>query len=141
MDGRPIALTDLRAPIFAVGTLKDHVSPWRSVYKVHALTDTEVTFLLTSGGHNAGIVSPPGHPRRSYQIATRAHGDRYLDPDAWQATAPQHEGSWWPAWQAWLAGRSGARVAPPALGALLNDSARLAEPPGPMAQHRVRAAI
>ena len=72
--GRKIGLTDIRVPIFAVGTEADHVAPWRSVYKFHLLTDTEVTFVLTSGGHNAGIVSEPGHARRRYRVATRPHG-------------------------------------------------------------------
>src|SRR3546814_9287671 len=49
----------------------DHVAPWRSVYKIHLLTDTDVTFVLTSGGHNAGIMSEPGHPHRHYQVLTR----------------------------------------------------------------------
>jgi polyhydroxyalkanoate synthase len=111
VNGQPIALTDIRTPIFTVGTQRDHVAPWRSVYKVHLLTDTEVTFLLTSGGHNAGIVSEPGRDGRSYRIATRAHHAKYLDPDAWEATASLHEGSWWPAWQDWLAARSSERTA------------------------------
>ena len=71
VEGNPITINDIRVPIFAVGTQKDHVSPWRSVYKIHLLADTEVTFLLTSGGHNAGVVSEPGHRRRSYQITTK----------------------------------------------------------------------
>ncbi len=66
-----------------VGTERDHVAPWRSVYKIHLLTDTEVTFVLTSGGHNAGIVSEPGHPRRSYQSATKREGDVHVDPGTW----------------------------------------------------------
>ena len=83
VEGRPIALTDIRAPICAVGTTKDHVAPWKSVFKIGILTDTDVTFILTAGGHNSGIVSEPGHPRRSFQINTRQDLDRYLDPDTW----------------------------------------------------------
>jgi polyhydroxyalkanoate synthase len=91
--GRPITLHDFRAPTFTVGTVWDHVAPWPSVYKIHLLADTDVTFVLTSGGHNAGIVSEPGHPHRSYQIATHREGERYVDPEAWQAMAPKAEGS------------------------------------------------
>ena len=113
---KPIALTDLRVPLFVVGTVRDHVAPWPSVYKLHLLTDAELTFVLTSGGHNAGVVSEPGHPRRSFQIATRGVGERYVDPERWRAQAPLHQGSWWPAGQMWLARHSAGRVAPPALG-------------------------
>lgn len=120
--GRHIALPDIDAPIFAVGTLTDHVAPWRSVYKLQLLTDTDVTFLLTSGGHNAGVVSPPGQPRRSYQLATHRHDAPYIDADSWQRDVPHHDGSWWPAWQAWLAQHSDAQVAPPPMGAALGDA-------------------
>lgn len=129
IEGRPIAVTDIRIPIFAVGTERDHVAPWHSVYKIHQLTDTdEVTFLLTSGGHNAGIVSPPDHPRRHYRVSFRRNEDRYVDADTWfERTLPQ-KGSWWPAWQDWLVKRSSEKVAPPSLG--LPDQPPLADAPG-----------
>ena len=114
--GKPVALSDICAPIFAIGTETDHVAPWRSVYKLNLLTDTEVSFLLTSGGHNVGIVSEPGHPRRHYRVATRRPEDHYEDPDTWMANTPVKEGSWWPEWIAWLDARSGDPVAPPAMG-------------------------
>ncbi len=127
VDGRPIALSDIRAPIFAVGTTRDHVAPWLSTYKIHLLVDTDVTYALTSGGHNAGIVSEPGHRGRTFQLMTHNVGDRYTDPDTFHATAPLRQGSWWLAWVEWLVGRSGDPVAPPAMGF---GAGPLAEAPG-----------
>jgi polyhydroxyalkanoate synthase len=106
----PVALSDIRVPIFAVGTVQDHVAPWRSTHKIHLLTDTEVTYVLTTGGHNAGIVSEVGHKGRSYQVMTKASEGQYTDPAAWQMTAPRKDGSWWPEWTAWLDQRSGAII-------------------------------
>jgi len=118
VEGRPAVLSDIHVPIFAVGTERDHIAPWRSVYKINLPTDTEVTFVLTVGGHNAGIVSEPGHPRRSFQMSTRQKDALYLDPDSWRAQAPRQDGSWWLAWHAWLVAHgSGALGPPPALGA------------------------
>ena len=114
---RPVALTDIRAPVFMVGTERDHVAPWHSVYKFNLLSDTDVTFLLTSGGHNAGIVSEPGHPRRHYRMHAKSKDAPYVDPDRWMAQTEAQEGSWWPALTTWLKGHSGAPVAPPAMGA------------------------
>jgi polyhydroxyalkanoate synthase subunit PhaC len=127
---RPIALTDIRAAIFAVGTEWDHVAPWRSVYKTHLLTDTEVTFLLTTGGHNAGIVSEPGDNRRSYRVKTKNHDDQYTDPDTWLSTASSRTGSWWPEWAAWLEARSGEMTAPPQMGAPTRGLPPLSAAPG-----------
>lgn len=129
---RPIAITDIRVPIFAVATEKDHVAPWRSVYKIHLLADAEeVTFVLTSGGHNAGIVSEPGHRGRRYQIASRGELDCYIDPDTWQASTPHQEGSWWPAWQDWLVRHSAkALIPPPTLGAPDQGLVPLCDAPG-----------
>jgi polyhydroxyalkanoate synthase len=128
--GRPVTLSDIRAPVFMVAAVRDHVAPWRSVYKLNLVAGTELTFLLTSGGHNAGIVSEPGHPRRSFPVATRPAGAPYADPDAWAAQTPVHEGSWWPAWEAWLAQHSTGRQAPPPLGAAARGYPALAGAPG-----------
>ena len=103
VGGKAVALTDIRAPVFAVGAETDHVAPWQSVFKISLLSDTEVTFLLTSGGHNAGIISEPGHPHRHHRVATREEGEPYVAPQDWLAAHPTHEGSWWPVWAAWLA--------------------------------------
>jgi polyhydroxyalkanoate synthase subunit PhaC len=117
VDGKPIALSDIRVPMFVVGTQRDTVSPWLSVYKIHMLTDTEVTFCLSSGGHNVGIVNPPGPAvKGNYQIATRKADARYTDPQAWSAAAPVHQGSWWPQWESWLRQHASGQAAPPSMG-------------------------
>ena len=130
VDGSPVALSDIRAPIFAVGTTRDHVSPWRSTYKIHLHTDTEVTYLLATGGHNAGIVSEPGHEGRSFQVLTKKPDSVYLDPETFAAQAPRKQGSWWPEWVAWLNARSGAPIAPPSMGAPSLDLMPIVEAPG-----------
>jgi polyhydroxyalkanoate synthase subunit PhaC len=113
VEGRIIALKDIRVPGFVLGTETDHIAPWRSVYKVQLFTDNELTFVLTNGGHNAGIVSEPGHRGRHYRFATRRSGDRYIDSDTWLAHAERAEGSWWQAWSSWLSERSSSEKTPP----------------------------
>jgi len=113
---RPVSLRDIRVPIFSVATQTDHVAPWRSVYKIHDLTNTEVTFVLTSGGHNAGIVSEPGHPRRSYQLGVQTAEDKHIPADDWLVRHESREGSWWEPWCEWLDKHSTAKVAPPSMG-------------------------
>ena len=115
--GVGVALMDIRAPLLVVGTVRDHVSPWQSVYKIHLLTDTQTTFILAAGGHNAGIVSEPGHAGRSYQINTVQKGHAWVEPDAWAAQAPVVEGSWWEAMHQWLRERSGKPVPAPVIDA------------------------
>jgi len=130
INGSPVTIGDITVPIFAVGTIKDHVVPWQSVHKINLLADTEVTFLLTSGGHNAGIVSEPGHPRRSFQIVTRQEGNKYLEPETWQATVPTQQVSWWPVWATWLEEISGNSDAPPTMGAPEQGYPPLQDAPG-----------
>ncbi len=131
VDGRPAALQNIRVPLFVVGTERDHVAPWASVYKIHYLTDTDVTFVLTSGGHNAGIVSEPGHGRRHYRVATREARGLCHGPAEWAAAATLKDGSWWEEWTGWLDARSAAkRVAPPAMGNAKKGYKAEADAPG-----------
>jgi len=130
VGGRPVALNDIRLPIFCVGTAGDHVAPWRSVYKLHLLTDSEITFALAGGGHNTGIVSEPGGRNRGYQVMTRPYDGKYLDPDAFLAEAARKDGSWWTEWVQWLKSRSGEPGPPPALGAPDAGYAVLGDAPG-----------
>ncbi len=125
IDGKPIFLLDIDIPMFVVSTELDHVSPWKSVYKIHLLTDVEVTFLLSSGGHNVGVVNPPLVDKKhaieikkpiTYRLGIRPAAGGYKDPNEWKERARQHDGSWWPAWQQWLATRSSEPVAPPLIG-------------------------
>ncbi len=110
--GQPVDLGAVRLPMFVVGTETDHVAPWRSVYKTRGLTrSTDYTFLLTSGGHNAGIVSGPVHPKRRHRLLTWSNATDTLTPDEWLQHAPPIEGSWWPAWQRWLGEHSSTRRA------------------------------
>ena len=137
VEGKVIALKDIDAPMFVVGTETDHIAPWRSVYKVQLFTDNELTFLLTNGGHNAGIVSEPGHHGRHYVMATRKRGERYIDSDTWLTRAAPGDGSWWPAWVAWLEARSDKeRVAPPGIGAPSRGLMPLCPAPGAYVHER-----
>jgi polyhydroxyalkanoate synthase len=113
VEGKVIALRDIDAPVFVLGTEKDHIAPWRSVYKFRLFSDTEVTFVLVAAGHNAGIVSEPGHANRHFHIGTAQHNDKYVDPDSFLAKAEEREGSWWLAWADWLQQHSSQTLVPP----------------------------
>lgn len=130
VDGKPLALSDIRIPVFALGTQRDTVTPWRAVYQVNQLTpNVEVTFCLTTGGHNVGVVNPPGPGvKRGFQLATTVPDDSYIDPETWAATVPSHDGSWWPAWEKWLRQSAGKKVPAPALGN--DDHPPLEDAPG-----------
>jgi len=114
--GRPIAISDISVPFFVVGTERDHIAPWHSVHKLHLLNRGSINFVLTSGGHNAGVVSEPGHPNRHFSTLLRKPGDRYLAPEFWQRAAEAKDGSWWPEWVKFLDAHSGDVVAPPPFG-------------------------
>ncbi|WP_439403016.1 PHA/PHB synthase family protein [Bradyrhizobium sp. DASA03068] len=128
VECRSVSLSDIHTPMFVVGTLADHVAPWRSVYKIHYQVDADVTFLLTSGGHNAGVVAPPQEEGHFYQVLTKAADAPYVGADEWLKLAPRVEGSWWPEWATWLSARSGAPCDPPQIG--LGGALGLPDAPG-----------
>ena len=128
--GEPITLFNIQLPIFCVATTADHVAPWRSVYKLHYLTPAEITFVLTTGGHNAGIVNSPERTDRSYQMLCRPAAGHYIGYQQWLKQAPQRAGSWWPAWIDWLNHHSSVAVPPPPLGLPGRNSHQLADAPG-----------
>ncbi len=108
VEGEVVVAENIRVPSFVVSTEKDHVAPWRSVYKTHLMIRSPLTFILTSGGHNTGIISEPGHPGHTYRYHESARSSVYTGPDQWYVAAEQRSGSWWLAWNAWLADRSSA---------------------------------
>lgn len=129
VEGPVIALKDIDAPMFVIGTEADHIAPWKSVYKTALFTTCDLHFLLTSGGHNTGILSPPGHPGRHYHVTHRPAGGHYQGPDPWLASARPKPGSWWPEWKQWLDRHSGPWVpARPVDG--VNGTPPLAPAPG-----------
>jgi polyhydroxyalkanoate synthase len=131
VEGRPVVLRDVRLPVFCLGTQRDTVSPWRSVYKLQLFTSTELTFCLTSGGHNVGVVNPPGGSSpRHYQLSRRKQGAKYLDPDTWAAEVAIHPGSWWPAWAHWLEGHAGPLRKAPIAGDSATGYGSLGDAPG-----------
>ena len=130
VEGSPIALKDISVPIFAVGADEDHIAPWRSVFKIHLFVESEVTFVLTNGGHNGGIVSEPGHKQRHYLIGTSAPLDVYEDPDTWRYAANEKIGSWWQEWSRWLAEHSGEATSPPHIGAPESGLPVIGDAPG-----------
>jgi polyhydroxyalkanoate synthase len=138
VGGRLVRLSDITVPMFVVGTETDHVAPWKSVYKTGNLVRSDdFTFLLTSGGHNAGIVSGPVHPKRHHRVLTRRLREAHLAPQEWVDAAPKREGSWWPTWQQWLVKHSASQtVRPPAMGAARKGYAPIEDAPGQYVRQR-----
>ena len=117
--GETLDLAAVEQPMFVVGTETDHVAPWKSVYKVGKLVRSkDYTFCLTSGGHNAGIISGPQHPKRRHRVLTMKAGARLPSPEQYLKKVEPAQGSWWPTFAEWLAEHSTkTKVAPPKMGA------------------------
>ena len=129
---RELDLANITVPMFVVGTETDHVAPWRSVYKVGKLVrSADFTFCLTSGGHNAGIISGPQHPKRRHRVRTTKGGHAAAVGRPVPRDVEPQQGSWWPTWADWLAAHSSAaQVAPPKMGAARKGYKPIEDAPG-----------
>lgn len=114
VEGRAIALKDIDAPMFVIATEADHIAPWRSVYKTRLFTDCDLTFVLTSGGHNSGIINEPESTKGQYNISHHADAAHYVGPDGWLKNQTARPGSWWPEWNDWLHEKSSGLITAPA---------------------------
>lgn len=112
IEGMHVVAENIQVPTFVVSTEKDHVAPWQSVYKIHLMINGDITFVLASGGHNAGIVSEPGHKGRYYRILERKTGKSFINPQKWLDVATRHDGSWWQSLHEWLLQHSSAKRVP-----------------------------
>jgi polyhydroxyalkanoate synthase len=111
LAGQHLSLSEVKNDTYVVGAVNDHIVPWHASYQATRLLGGDVRYVLSSGGHVAGIVNPPG-PKAWYEVA-----DGYpADADGWRAAAARQAGSWWEDWTKWSRGRAGDRVRPPATG-------------------------
>jgi len=107
-----IDLGKIETPSYAVATKNDHIVPWRGAFNIRELHGGPVRFILSGGGHIAGIINPPAANKRAYWI----NEGEDVDPDEWFEGAQKHEGSWWEDWTSWLNDHSGGEIAPPSMG-------------------------
>jgi polyhydroxyalkanoate synthase len=106
-----IDLRRIKQPLYILGAENDHIAPWRGSYLTSRHVGGDVRYTLTSSGHVAGIVNPPGNPKAAYW--TRPRAEPGMDADTWREGAERIQGSWWDDWVAWAAARSGKMVLPP----------------------------
>ena len=121
--GQRLSLADIKQDTYVVGAINDHIVPWQTSYKATHLLGGHVRYVLSSGGHVAGIVNPPG-PKAWYQ----AGKENVASAAKWREAAKQHTGSWWEDWTKWAGPRAGEQVAPPAMGSKRYPA--LADAPG-----------
>lgn len=110
--GETLDLSKIESDIFIVGAVNDHIVPWTSSYKTtQLLSKADPTYVLSSAGHVAGIINPPGPKARSW---TNSHYPP--DPQTWLAGADERSESWWEIWADWAKTRGGKMANPPTIG-------------------------
>jgi polyhydroxyalkanoate synthase len=103
----PIDLTRIKVPAYILSTREDHIAPWRSTFAATRHYSGPVRFVLAASGHIAGVINPPAANKYCYWTRPR----KVKSPETWLNGASQHEGSWWPDWDAWVSRHGGGKVA------------------------------
>jgi poly(3-hydroxyalkanoate) synthetase len=94
---------------YVIAAIADHICPWQSCYRTTQLLGGQVRFVLSTSGHIAAMVNPPGNQKARFRTAPA----NPPDPRTFLAEATEVAGSWWPDYSSWLAERGGERVAAP----------------------------
>jgi poly[(R)-3-hydroxyalkanoate] polymerase subunit PhaC len=111
LAGQRLDLKDVDQDLYIVAAINDHIVPWTSSYATIKHVSGNARFVLSSGGHIAGIVNPPS-PKAWYLTADQ----NPQSPHEWRAAAQRHQGSWWEDWAWWVGERAGGQVDPPRIG-------------------------
>ncbi|HEV7204561.1 MAG TPA: alpha/beta fold hydrolase [Jatrophihabitans sp.] len=123
--GSPVDLSQIDVDSYVVAGVADHLCPWQNCYQTTRLLGGTTRFVLSTSGHIAAIVNPPGNEKASF------HAGEFAPDDAekWLENAEKQKGSWWTDYTDWLAARTGARRDAPAEPGL-NGFEPLADAPG-----------
>ena len=123
LAGELLSLAAVTSDTYMVGAVNDHIVPWPSSYRSTGLLGGSVRYVLSSGGHIAGIVNPPG-PKSWYEVGQHCPDQ----PTQWREAASRHSGSWWEDWAAWAGARASRLIPPPQTGSARYPA--LGEAPG-----------
>ncbi|HWU20317.1 MAG TPA: alpha/beta fold hydrolase [Nocardioides sp.] len=107
--GVPIDLAKVTVDSYIVAGIADHITPWENCYRTTQLLGGTSRFILSTSGHIAALVNPPGNPKASFHT----NDDTSLDAKTWLKGAETHQGTWWTDVSIWLAERSGEMIPAP----------------------------
>jgi len=111
LAGEKLRVSEIDTDSYIVAAKDDHIVPWRSSYKTTQILAGKSRFVLSSAGHVAGIVNPPGPKARLWTSDSTPE-----DPDEWLDGTAEAADTWWNDWVSWIIPRSGELVDPPAMG-------------------------
>src|SRR5829696_6561705 len=124
MLGTPVDLSTVTVDSYVTAGIADHLCPWQACYRSTQLLGGDSRFVLSTSGHIASLVNPPGNPKSTFQVAEKTPAD----PKEWLDSAETVQGSWWPDFVTWLGERSGEEIAAPT--DLAGELEELTEAPG-----------